>query len=157
MISAPGGPVRAGHDVQDRGFRFLNGNFLEKVSGDSTAGKLAVFDSERTVRGGPPAHFHPDQDEWFHVIEGIFDIAVDGVEHRLGPGDSILGPTGLTHAFTNVTEHGRLLLVFAPAGKMEAFFRLISELGDVSPDSFAKISMDHGMVVTGPPLAIRQN
>ena len=68
-----------------------------------------------------------------------------------------LGPTGLTHAFTNVTEHGRLLLVFAPAGKMEAFFRLISELGDVSPDSFAKISMDHGMVVTGPPLAIRQN
>lgn len=149
------GPVRVGREGAGSAFRFMNGNFLVRVSTEASGGKLSVYDTERTNRGGPPRHFHLEQDEWFQVVEGVFDFEVDGIEYRLNPGDSILGPSGKTHAFTNVSEYGRLLLVFAPAGQMDAFFRLISELEDVSPEMFAEISADHGMVVNGQPLPVR--
>jgi quercetin 2,3-dioxygenase len=100
-------------------------------------------------------HFHDAEDEWFQVVEGMFDILVGNVEHRLAPGDSILGPARIPHAFTNVTETGRLLLVFAPAGRMEEFFRTVGAMESVSPQVFAQVSADHGMTVTGPPLSPR--
>ena len=148
-------PVRSGESRAGGLFRMLNGSFQVKVNGDDSHGQLAIFDTERFERGGPPLHYHTLEDEWFLVTDGVFDFHVGGVEHRLMTGDSILGPRGVPHAFTNVSETGGLLIAFTPAGRMEQFFRTIAGLDRPSPPEFNRISGEFGMPVVGPPLPIR--
>src|SRR4051794_873310 len=39
---------------------------------------------------GPPPHRHVDASELFHVLEGRYDILVEGETLQLGPGDTFL-------------------------------------------------------------------
>jgi len=41
-----------------------------KISTDDTDGALFVFEHAGMDKGGPPRHFHYEQDEWFYVIQG---------------------------------------------------------------------------------------
>ncbi len=41
-------------------------------------------------------------DELVHVLEGEMEFEVEGVCHRLGPGDEILIPAGAVHSARNV-------------------------------------------------------
>jgi hypothetical protein len=41
-----------------------------KISTDDTDGALFVFEHADMGKGGPPRHFHYEQDEWFYAIEG---------------------------------------------------------------------------------------
>ena len=147
------GLVLAGEDRFGEPFSFLNGRFDCKIAGADTAGALCAFDTWRFAKGGPPLHVHHDQDEWFRVDEGEFLFQIGTEQFRLGAGDSILGPRGVPHAFTNVSETGRMLVLFQPAGTMEAFFHAGSRMGKITPGEFAALSLDHGMKVVGPPLS----
>jgi mannose-6-phosphate isomerase-like protein (cupin superfamily) len=133
-------------------FAFLNGEFHLKVSSADTDGRATVFDTIRHTPGGPPLHLHHDQDEWFLVTEGQFDIRIGESLFHLAPGDSILAPKGVPHSFRNSTQTGRLIVAFLPAGTMEDFFAAGSTGGDMSPQEFAKLFELHGMQVVGPPL-----
>ena len=145
-------PVRKDKDLHDAPFAFLNGAFHLKVSGTETEGGLCIYDTIRHEPGGPPLHVHDGQDEWFFVTEGTFNIRVGDVVHNLGPGDSILGPRGIPHAFRNSSRTGRIMVVFQPAGTMQQFFEEGSTLGPMTPQIFAELSSRHGMKVVGPPL-----
>jgi mannose-6-phosphate isomerase-like protein (cupin superfamily) len=52
----------------------------------------------------PPPHVHPDQVEEYEVIEGRFDVIIDGKWSSLGPGESASVPVGALHTFKNPTE-----------------------------------------------------
>jgi mannose-6-phosphate isomerase-like protein (cupin superfamily) len=52
----------------------------------------------------PPPHVHPHQVEEYEVIEGRFDVMVDGEWSSLGPGESASVPVGALHTFKNPTE-----------------------------------------------------
>lgn len=144
--------VRQEESVNGRTFGFLNGKFLLKVSGADTRGGLCVYDTLRSEPGGPPMHVHADQDEWFFVTEGEFVVVVGDATHGLGPGDSVLGPRGVPHAFRNISRTGRIVVAFQPAGSMETFFEKGSALMPITPPAFAELSSHHGMTVVGPPL-----
>jgi mannose-6-phosphate isomerase-like protein (cupin superfamily) len=47
-----------------------------KISTDDTDGALFVFEHADMGKGGPPRHFHYEQDEWFYVIKGDFAFEV---------------------------------------------------------------------------------
>jgi mannose-6-phosphate isomerase-like protein (cupin superfamily) len=49
----------------------------------------------------PPAHVHPGQVEEYEVIEGRFDVMVDGEWSSLGPGESASVPLAALHTFKN--------------------------------------------------------
>lgn len=49
----------------------------------------------------PPPHVHPGQVEEYEVIEGSFDVMVDGEWSTLGPGESASVPRGTLHTFRN--------------------------------------------------------
>ena len=99
---------------------------------------------------------HEAQDEWFYVVAGRYLVEVDGLLHRLGPGDSVLAPRGLPHTWAlEGDEAGRLLIAFQPAGSMEEFFAATSGMGGMpSPDVLAPLFAEHGMTVVGPPLRV---
>lgn len=123
-----------------------------KVLPRETGGGLFVIEHSHLVRGGPPLHYHPHQEEWFYVIEGEVLFQVGDTKARLGSGESVLGPRGIPHTFTNVGEKpGRLLIAFTPAGKMEEFFLTATRPG--APKLDAEFYRQFDVVIVGPPLS----
>lgn len=51
-----------------------------------------------------PLHIHPNQDEWFYVVEGNYLFQVGNEQYRMAIGDTIFLPRNVPHAFIQVTE-----------------------------------------------------
>ena len=49
----------------------------------------------------PPPHIHPQQVEEYEVLEGSFDVVVEGEWRTLAPGESASVPLGALHTFRN--------------------------------------------------------
>jgi quercetin dioxygenase-like cupin family protein len=93
-----------------------------KVLSGDTGGNLFVIEHSHLVPGGPPLHLHLYQDEWFYVMEGEVAFQVGDKRAQLKPGESVLGPRRVPHAFSSVAPQSRMLIAFTPAGMMEKFF-----------------------------------
>ena len=127
-----------------------------KISGKDTGGALAVLEQTGfSPKGGPPLHIHPLQYELFYVIEGEYRFQVGDDQHELKAGDTIFLPRQVPHAFVQLTEKGKMLVTYQPAGQMEDFFKLTdSWTSPPRPEEIAKAFKDHGMQVAGPPLEV---
>lgn len=124
-----------------------------KVSQKDTNGKLSIFEYIGNIKGGPALHIHPYQDEVFFIVQGEYLFQVGEERQNLKAGDTIFLPRGVPHAFAQLTETGKMFFLFQPSGKMEDFFRLIGDpTFKPTPEEGAKISLEHGMKVVGPPL-----
>ena len=49
----------------------------------------------------PRPHIHPQQAEQYEVLEGRFDVVMDGEWRTLAPGESVSVPVGALHTFRN--------------------------------------------------------
>jgi quercetin dioxygenase-like cupin family protein len=127
-----------------------------KISSSDTDGDLAVFEQVGlTPKGGPPLHIHPFQDEWFYVIEGEYLFQVGEDKYKLKAGDTIFLPRKVQHAFIQLTDEGRMIVSYLPAGKMEAFFKVTDKLTSVPTiEEITKVFEDHDMKVVGAPLKV---
>ena len=127
-----------------------------KISGKDTENGLAVFEQTGlTPKGGPPLHFHPYQDEWFYVIEGEYLFQVGEEKYSMKTGDTIFLPRNIQHAFIQLTETGKMIVSYLPAGKMEAFFEKTDKwTSPPTKEEIEKVFADHDMKITGPPLEV---
>ncbi len=127
-----------------------------KVSARDTDGRFFIVENGNSRPGGPPRHLHHTQEEWFYVLEGEYVIEVGESSYQLHPGDSILAPRAVPHVWAFVGEgNGRLLILFQPAGQMEAFFEESTQLDTLpSPAELADLFERHGMLIVGPPLPV---
>lgn len=135
----------------------VNSNVLDvKISGSDTEGGLAVFEQTSLSQGrGTPLHVHPAQDEVFYVLEGEYYFQVGDEKYRLKVGDSIFLPRKVPHAWTQVAEKGRMIVMLQPAGKLEDFFVTMAALDhEPSQAEVAKVFGDNEMQVVGPPLKV---
>jgi quercetin dioxygenase-like cupin family protein len=124
-----------------------------KVSPKDGSG-LLILENTFHAKGGPARHLHHDQDEWFYAVEGEFIIEVGSERIRMSPGDSLLAPRKVPHVWAFIGDiRGRMLIAFMPAGKMEAFFREVTQANAMPPQDPA-LWRDYGMELLGPPLAI---
>ncbi len=65
---------------------------------------------------GPPPHFHPRQEEQWHVLAGTLEVQIDGNWRILREGESASIPAGHVHTLRNRTNgHVRVLDVHVPA------------------------------------------
>ncbi len=127
-----------------------------KISGKDTENELAVFEQTGlTPKGGPPLHIHPNQDEWFYIVEGDYIFQVGEEKYQMKAGDTIFLPRKVQHAFVQLSETGKVIVSYMPAGKMEAFFAVTDKWSSPpSKEEIAKVFADHGMQVVGAPLKI---
>ncbi len=135
----------------------VNSNVLDvKISGQDTDGRLALFEQTSLSQGrGTPLHIHPLQDEIFYVLQGEYYFQVGEEKFRLAAGDSIFLPRKVPHAWTQVSEKGKMTVIFQPAGKLETFFTTLAALDhEPSKEEIVKIFADNEMQVVGPPLKI---
>jgi len=135
----------------------VNSNVLDvKVSGTDTDGDLAIFEQTSLSQGkGTPLHIHKSQDEIFHVIEGAYKFQVGEEKYDLVTGDSIFLPRQVAHAWTQVSEKGKMTVIVQPAGKLENFFVTMAALDhEPGKEEIAQIFAENEMQVVGPPLKI---
>ena len=127
-----------------------------KVSTTDTGGALFVFEHADMGRGGPPRHFHYEQDEWFYAVKGDFVFEVGDDEFTLSAGDSLFAPRMVPHVWALVGETpGTLLLGVQPAGSLEEFFREACAMPTPpTPEEADRMFGNHGMKVVGPPLDV---
>ena len=62
-----------------------------------------------------PEHTH-DREEVSHVVSGRWVVSIDGEETELGPGDTVVIPTGVTHSSRTRDGDQATILTSMPTG-----------------------------------------
>jgi len=154
--STKGIKVDNGKDRFDKSISLLEGDtFFTKIASKDTDGDMYLFESTRLKKGGPSLHYHYEQDEWWYILSGEFLIKVGEETYQTKAGDSVFGPRGVPHSFSKTTDgEAKMLILFQPAGKMEAFFQAVSEgkLAKMSVEEQDNFRKAHGFERVGPAL-----
>jgi len=152
-------PVRvpAGVDREGRKHALGVSSTTFKVLTQDTAGALFVLEQSNEKKGGPPRHLHHDVNELFYALEGEYIVEIGSERFHLKAGDCVLGPREIPHAWAFAgNSTGKLLISFAPAGKMEAFFNERDNRG-IKPGAYttdAAFMHEYGMELIGPPVVV---
>lgn len=77
----------------------------------------------------PPPHVHPTQTEDFEVIEGPFELMLDGSWKTLETGARASVPPGVLHTFRNRSDATRVVhSTHSPPGRFEQFIEHLCRL-----------------------------
>lgn len=97
-----------------------------------------------------PPHIHAAQDEFIRVLEGRFELVLDGQECQAGPGDLIRMPAGLMHGIFNRSGAPvRALFWVSPARDLYRLFTRIHDVAD--PAEVVRIAAEHEVEFLPPP------
>ena len=83
---------------------------------------------------GPPDHVHAKQEEIFFILEGTYELTVDGQTSTAGPGTIVFVPRNVVHRFKNVGETTACMLDWTLPGGQDHYFKAIADLA--ASDSF---------------------
>jgi len=132
-----------------------------KIGRDDTAGQYGLLEIVVPAGVGSPWHVHPEEDEWFYVLEGEFTFYVDDRRMTLEAGSFAFGPKGVPHTFIAGEGGGKALIGFTPF-LFEGFLREVGEPATErvlpppleTPPDMAKllpIGSRNGIEILGPP------
>lgn len=119
-------PVGAGEGemvhLNRLGVRFL-------IEGEQTGGRFSLVEYLLPPRAlGAPPHTHANEEEYSVVLEGRAGLQLGDELLEAGPGELVVKPRGIEHAFWNAGEEpARLLELISPAG-FENYFRELAPL-----------------------------
>jgi quercetin dioxygenase-like cupin family protein len=101
------------------------------LGNNDTGGAFCLLVDEPPAGWSLPPHLHRGVTETIHIVDGEFDMVLEGKRSRLGPGVTLHIPADAVHSGGNVgATSGRRIVLFNPAG-MERFFL---EAGGPTPD-----------------------
>ena len=112
---------------------------------EHTGGTFSALVGEIKPGEGPPPHLHRDREEYFFVLEGTYDLSVNGSHTTIGPGTLVFVPRGTVHAFKNVGTGVGKVLEWTIPGNNYAYFRAIHEMeagGGFDPERLAEINRE---------------
>ena len=98
------------------------GEYLVVRSDEETEGEYVEMEWSLPADAfAPPPHRHPTQVESYEVLEGSFEVMVDGAWRRLGTGESATVPAGANHTFRLVGEPVRVRNFHRPGSRFDEF------------------------------------
>src|SRR3954463_7625535 len=164
MTTASEERTKLGYQLnEDEGEAFWLLGMLEtiKISAKDTDGEYGLIELVVPEGVGSPWHVHPEEDEWFYVLEGELTVWVADTRLSLKAGSFAFGPKGIPHTFYAEAGGARTLVGFAPM-QFEGFQReagqpaperVLPPPADGPPDvaRLTEIGARNGMVVLGPP------
>src|SRR4051812_41818338 len=78
---------------------------------EETGGAFGLVDMIEVPPGHmPPLHVHHSEDEGFYVVDGEVTLYMPGREITARPGDFVLAPRGVPHAYRNGDTPARWLV-----------------------------------------------
>jgi quercetin dioxygenase-like cupin family protein len=145
--------------AEGEGLRLQSGpgrDLIFKVTGEETGGAFDYFIVEVAPHGGPPLHVHHRQEETIHVLKGQYKIRIGDEVFRCNEGGFAYLPSGLPHAFLNLTDQaGEVIVVYTPGGGQKFYEELgpMSRNGSPDPKQIAALFEKYDMTLLGPPLS----
>ena len=145
--------------AEGEGLRLQSGpgrDLVFKVTGDDTGGAFDYFIVEVAPHGGPPLHVHHRQEETIHVLKGQYKIRIGDEVFQCNEGGFAYLPSGVPHAFLNLTDQpGEVIVVYTPGGGHKFYEELgpMSRGGSPDPKLIAALFEKYDMTLLGPPLS----
>jgi mannose-6-phosphate isomerase-like protein (cupin superfamily) len=142
---APLRPVIAAHE-QVPAIKPFNLDMKVLLTTEETAGATSVIIAWHKPGEGPPDHVHFDQEEIFFIVDGRYELTVDGQTSMVDPGTLVFLPRNTVHRFRNAGETPACMLDWTLPGGQDRYFKEISELaadGSFSSEKVAELNKEH--------------
>lgn len=157
--------VKGGHVVRKGEGRTLHyaGNLMQwKLEEDHSHGFCSVVEIVMRRDEEPPLHVHEREEEMYFLQEGevTFYVGSDVIEAK--PGDAVLLPRRVPHAFSvsKASETARLVLLVWPSNSLAGYFDTMgreatgSAMAPPEPDFPVEKAVEaiapHGVTLLGP-------
>jgi hypothetical protein len=86
-------------------------------------------------------HVHEREDEYSFVLQGRVGVRIGDEDGEAGPGELVVKPRGVPHAFWNPgDERARLLELISPAGFERYFEEMAPQLTRDGPPDFEALA-----------------
>ncbi|MCA9839659.1 MAG: cupin domain-containing protein [Trueperaceae bacterium] len=120
-----------------------------------TQGDSFMFETISSAGMAVPPHKHENEDEYGYVIEGTFEVYLDGQTFKATNGAVIYCPRHSWHGFRNIgSTTAKMVWISTPGASVEQFFEDLAALpSDVPPDMEKIIAIfgKYQMEVLPPP------
>ncbi|MGL5115181.1 MAG: cupin domain-containing protein [Beijerinckiaceae bacterium] len=144
------GITRAGEGIEGIRWNILGQTYVPKEVSEHSFAWHATFPADTFV----PPHIHPTQDEFIYMLEGRFDLILDGREVKAGPGDLIRMPMGVPHGIFNKSgETVKCLFWVSPTRRLYDLFWAIHSMKEQTPAEVVALSARHEVDFLPPPEA----
>lgn len=146
MTELSAGITPAGEGIGGVVWNILGQTYKPVAHGESCFAFDTLFPDGTFV----PPHIHTSQDEFIRVLEGRFDLVLDGQPLRAGPGDLIRMPKGIMHGIFNKSGAPvRALFWVSPAKGLYELFTRIHNVAD--PGEVVRIASEYEVEFLPPP------
>ena len=95
---------------------------------EATGGALSVLMAWHKPGEGPPDHVHFNQEEIFFILEGTYELAIDGHTTTARAGTIVFIPRNVVHRFRNVGDTTARMLDWSLPGGQDHYFKAIADL-----------------------------
>ena len=147
----PIGITRSRNGLENIAWNILGQTYVPKQHTESTLSWHATLPPGTFV----PPHIHPHQDEFLYILEGRFDLWLDGTDEVAEPGDLVRLPRGVPHGIFNKTDAtAKTLFWVAPSRRLYDLFWALHNLGPkADPAEVVAVSAEHEVDFLPPPEA----
>jgi mannose-6-phosphate isomerase-like protein (cupin superfamily) len=131
-------------------FPRLANRFL--LGGESSEGRFSLIEHTIAPRAlAAPLHTHEHEDEFSFVLTGRLGVQIGDDTVEAGPGELVLKPRGIPHAFWNPGDvETRVLEIVSPAGFERYFADVAPELtrpGEPDLEALGEIRARYGLTM----------
>jgi len=146
MTVLSAGVTKAGEGLDGITWNILGQTYKPVAHGDSCFAFDTLFPDGTFV----PPHIHATQDEFIRVLEGRFDLVLDGQPLTASAGDLIRMPAGIMHGIFNKSGAPvRALFWVSPARDLFTLFTRIHNVAD--PAEVVRIAAEYEVEFLPPP------
>lgn len=144
---------------------FLDTYVTIRISEADGEDRISVLEHRAPYGDSPPLHIHHTEDEVFQVLEGEFRFQIDGQDHRVGAGETIIAPKGKPHSYRVESAAGGRWQTITVKGDFERFVQVMGrpaerhelpepggEPSDEAKHALADVAAQYGIEIVGPPL-----
>ena len=140
------GVAAAGSSIDGIAWNILGQTYRPLQRSESSMAWHATFPPGTFV----PPHIHASQDEFIYVLEGCFDLFLDGANAAAGAGDLVHLPRGIAHGiFNNSSADTVCLFWVAPTGALWSLFEKINNVPH--PAEVVRLAALHHVTFLPPP------
>ena len=142
------GVTRANEGIDAISWNILGQTYVPKSLSEDSFSWHATFPPGTFV----PPHIHPTQDEFIYMLEGRFDLLLDGRSYVATAGDLIRLPQQIPHGIFNKTDQPvKCLFWVTPTRKLYDLFWGIHSMAEQEPGAVVALSARHEVEFLPPP------
>lgn len=103
-----------------------------RLSAKAGADGISVIEHLMPYGSSPPLHIHRNEDEVFHILEGVVRFQLAGKDTVAQAGQTLLAPKGIAHSYRVESAAGARCLTVTTGGDFEKMVREMSKVAPVA-------------------------